>query len=203
MRGHARRPAWGADRPRRPLYPPASLPACRPTPAGAGGNVFLSWHSTSQRLLAVGVGGKVLLVGVPAEGEEELEFELGADSTPGEACMGCLLLCPVRVQQCPLGSHAQVPLAGAGLELGAAVHRSLCQPAGSRADCAWSLQYPVSLSPPRVWTAAGPPGRSRHLSAALVWCDRLTAVYARRPWCRCHCAARLGRGGRDLPVLLP
>jgi WD40 repeat protein len=46
--------------------------------------VYLSWHSITKRVLAAGVGGKVLLVGVPAEGMEQLEFDLDDDSTPGQ-----------------------------------------------------------------------------------------------------------------------
>lgn len=65
-----------------PLLAPA--PAAAPA-AGSGGDVFLSWHAPSRRVLAVGVGGKVLLVSVPLEGMEQLEFELDDNSTPGEA----------------------------------------------------------------------------------------------------------------------
>lgn len=80
----------GQDPPGPLAPPPMYLPACPPClPGSAGGDVFLSWHGPSQQLLAVGVGGRVLLVGVPADGMEQLEFELGADSTPGELWLGC------------------------------------------------------------------------------------------------------------------
>ena len=53
-------------------------------PAGVSGDVLLSWHAPSRRVLAVGVGGKVLLVSVPADGGmEQLEFDLDDNSTPG------------------------------------------------------------------------------------------------------------------------
>lgn len=57
------------------------------TEAGSAGNVFLSWHTPSQRVLAVGVGSKVLLVSVPSEGMEQLNFELDGDSTPDAAVL--------------------------------------------------------------------------------------------------------------------
>ena len=76
--------------PCQPMPPPLCLPPiqCRAFPciAGSAGDVYLSWHSNSKRVLAAGVGGKVLLVGVPAEGMEQLEFDLDDDSTPGQHC---------------------------------------------------------------------------------------------------------------------
>lgn len=62
--------------------PAAPLPSCA-WPAASAGDVFLSWHSPSKRVLAVGAGGRVLLVAVPLEGMEQLEFDLDDDSTPG------------------------------------------------------------------------------------------------------------------------
>jgi hypothetical protein len=48
--------------------------------------VLLSWHEPSRRLLAVGAGGRVLLVTVPlGGGMEQLQFDLDQPSTPGAA----------------------------------------------------------------------------------------------------------------------
>ena len=68
-----------------PPAPPCCCCCCHTwaVPAASAGDVFLSWHGPSRRVLAVGVGGRVLLVSVPAEGMEQLEFDLGEESTPG------------------------------------------------------------------------------------------------------------------------
>lgn len=58
-------------------------PCVPPGRAGSAGDVLLSWHTPSKRVLAAGVGGRVLLVGVPTAGMEQLEFDLEGASTPG------------------------------------------------------------------------------------------------------------------------
>lgn len=66
--------------------PPGPLTASSACPAASAGDVFLSWHSPSMRVLAVGAGGRVLLMAVPLEGMEQLEFDLNDESTPGGHC---------------------------------------------------------------------------------------------------------------------
>lgn len=74
------------------LHETPALPNPPPAPAAAAGDVFLSWHAPSKRVLAVGVGGRVLLVAVPGSGMEQLEFDLSEGSTPGEGSAGGWLL---------------------------------------------------------------------------------------------------------------
>lgn len=88
--------------------PPGPLTTLSACPAASAGDVFLSWHSPSMRVLAVGVGGRVLLVAVPLEGMEQLEFDLNDESTPGElpcrrtgmACLPASLPCLALTLPC-------------------------------------------------------------------------------------------------------
>ena len=106
-------------------------------------------------MLAAGVGGKVLLVGVPAEGMEQLEFDLDDDSTPGQH--GRQLA--TAMQNCSGSmSDAGLPCVQLGAGISYSVARVLAPvgsipPSSSTARrCAWLLAARADASVLPEWS---------------------------------------------------